>query len=71
MPREGVRGYPRKTPTKRDAKILALLEVGWTLQSAGKKFGVSRQRVLQIRQRYGARYVRGEKGGASKGKANH
>jgi hypothetical protein len=58
MPREGVRGYPRKTPTKRDAKILALLEVGWTLQSAGEKFGVTRQRVLQIRQRYGKKYVR-------------
>ena len=58
--REGVRGHPRKSPTKREEKILALLEVGWTLQSVGKKFGVSRQRVHQIRNKWGIDGVRGK-----------
>ena len=55
MPREGVKGNPRKEPTKRDIRILALLEVGWTLQAVASKFGVSRQRVHQIRNRYRAK----------------
>jgi DNA-directed RNA polymerase sigma subunit (sigma70/sigma32) len=60
MPREGVRGNPRKTPTKRDLKMLSLLEVGWTLQSVASKFGVSRQRVHQIRNKWGISRVRRE-----------
>jgi DNA-directed RNA polymerase sigma subunit (sigma70/sigma32) len=49
------RGIPNRT----QLAMLRLLESGWTLQSVGNKFGVSRQRVHQIRQRYGARYKHG------------
>ena len=33
---------------EREAEIIALREKGWTYESIGQKFGITRQRVHQI-----------------------
>ena len=46
-----------KIISDRNVAILEMLERGYTLQRVADEYGVSRQRIHQIRQRYGEKYV--------------